>query len=233
MPEGTSTRLDTVDTAVVSGWDVDSTDESDAFIKGRIRIEVQYCGDDTIVSATKRGEHGDLDTIGNHMEAKVDHLRSWLTGRLVSTGAPVRYPEADFSTEPGGWTRQEFVAAVEDPGDRAFLRRFLELVDVNGQLQAQGTHARLTFGKRPRGAVFVYPFGRRFPPFKLSIKDGQLMIAGCWKGNFGVTGDPGFAEIASMLGQDEAARASAVPVAGLDPDELWAVGDRVSRAINQ
>ncbi len=63
MPEGTSTRLDTVDTAVVSGWDVDSTDESDAFIKGRIRIEVQYCGDDTIVSATKRGEHGDLDTI--------------------------------------------------------------------------------------------------------------------------------------------------------------------------
>lgn len=233
MPEGTSTRLDTVDTAVVSGWHVESTDETDVFSKSHIRIEVRYSGDDTIDSATKQGDYGDLDTIGNDMEAKVDHLRSWLTGRPVSAGAPVRYPEADFTTEPDGWTRQEFVAAVENPGDRAFLRRFLELVDANAQLRREGTHAWLTFGKKPGGALFVYPFGRRFPPFKLSVKNGQLMVAGCWKGNFKASGHPGFGEIASLLGQNESGPAKAVQAAGLDPDELWAVGDRVSRAVNQ
>jgi hypothetical protein len=233
LPEGTSTRLDTVDTAVVSGWDVDSTDEVDVFSKGHIRIEVQYSANDTIDSATKRSEHGDLDTIGNHMEGKVDHLRSWLTGRPVSTGAPVRYPEADSTAEPGGWTRREFVDAVDDAGDRAFLQRFLQLMDANGQRRREGTHARLTFGKKPGGALFVYPFGRRFPPFKFSVKNGQLMVAGCWKGNFKAAGHPGFGEIASLLGQNESGSTKAVPVAGLDPDELWAVGDRVSRAVNQ
>jgi len=232
LPEGTSTRLDTVDTAVVSGWHVESTDETDVFSKNHLRIEVHYSGDDTIDSATKRGEHGDLDTIGDHMEAKVDHLRSWLTGRPV-TAAPIRLPEADSTAEPGGWTRREFVAAVDDPGDRAFLQRFLELMDANGQRPREGTHARLTFGKKPGGALFVYPFGRRFPPLKFSVKNGQLLVAGCWKGNFKASGHPGFGEIASLLGQNEAGPAKAVPVAGLDPDELWALGDRVSRAVNQ
>lgn len=232
MPEGTSTRLDTVDIAVVSGWHVESTDESDVFSKSHIRIEVQYSGDDTIDSATKRGEQGGLDTIGSHMEGKVDHLRSWLTGRQ-GTAEPVRYPEADSTAEPGGWTRREFVAAVDDSGDRAFLQRFLELMDANAQLRRQGTHARLTFGKKPGGALFVYPFGRRFPPFKFSVKNGQLLVSGCWKGNFKAAGHPGFGEIASLLGQNESGPAKAVPVAGLDPDELWAVGDRVSSAVNQ
>lgn len=232
MPEGTSTRLDTVDIAVVSGWHVESTDEFDVFTKSYIRIEVQYSGDDTIDSASKRGEYGDLDAIGNHVEGKVDLLRSWLTGRPV-TAEPVRYPEAGSTAEPGGWTRREFVDAVEDAGDRAFLQRFLELMDANGQRPREGTHARLTFGKKPGGALFVYPFGRRFPPFKFSVKNGQLLVAGCWKGNFKAAGHRGFGEIASLLGQNESGPAKAVPVTGLDPDELWAVGDRVSRAVNQ
>ncbi len=60
------------------------------------------------------------------------------------------------------------------------------------------------------------------------------MISGCWKGNFKVSGHPGFAEIATLLGQDESGPAKAVPVAGLDPDEVWQIGgDRVSRAINR
>ncbi|OBB19764.1 hypothetical protein A5761_00765 [Mycolicibacterium setense] len=111
--------------------------------------------------------------------------------------------------------------------------KFLSRVDANGQLRSQGSHSRLTFGKRPNGALFVYPFGRRFPPFKFSVKDGQLMIAGCWKGNWKVTGHLGFADIATLLGQDETGPARAVPTAGLDPDELWEVGDRVSAAVNQ
>lgn len=75
----------------------------------------------------------------------------------------------------------EFVDAVDDAGDRAFLQRFLQLMDANGQRRREGTHARLTFGKKPGGALFVYPFGRRFPPFKFSVKNGQLMVAGCWR----------------------------------------------------
>lgn len=232
MGDGTSARLDTVDIADSSGWHVESTHEADVFTKGGSRIEVHYTDDDVIDSASKHGENGDLDSFGRHTEAKVEQLRSWLTGRPMHPAEAVWYPEADFTTEPGGWTRQEFVAAVTDSGDRAFLLKFLSRVDANAQLQSQGSHARLTFGKRPSGALFVYPFGRRFPPFKFSVKKGQLMIAGCWKGNWKVTGHPGFAEIAALLGQDETGPTRAVPTAGLDPDELWEVGDRVSAAVN-
>lgn len=226
-------RLDTVDMADVSGWHVESTHESDIFTKDHKRIEARYSETDTVKSAVLYDETGEVDTIGNHHEAKVEQLRSWLTGEPMSAGANVKYPEADFTQEPGGWTRQEFVAAVINRSDRTFLQQFLELVDANAQLPSQGTHARLTFGKRPAGALFVYPFGRRFPPFKLFVKEGQLRIAGCWKGNWKVTGHPGFAEIAELLGQDESGSASAVPIDGLDPEELWEVGDRVSRAVNQ
>jgi hypothetical protein len=35
-----------------------------------------------------------------------------------------------------------------------------------------------------------------------------------------------------MLNLDEKSSAKAVPVAGLDPDDVWEVGETVSRAIN-
>ena len=220
MAEATSTRLDTVDIAGNSGWEIDSTSQRDLFTKADATIEVLYSAEDTIDKAVKRLGGGEIETLDSVDPQNVDRLRSWLTGRPANPAVPARDPEADFTAEAGGWTRQEFVAAVEDPGDRAFLLRFLELMDVNGQLPALGTHSRLHFGKRPSGAVFVYPFGRRFPPFKFSVKDGRLMISGCWKGNFKVTGHPGFAEIGSLLGQDEKGPASAVATAGLDPDEV-------------
>ncbi|MEW2481729.1 hypothetical protein AB0876_19260 [Mycobacterium sp. NPDC049093] len=233
MGEGTGARLDTVDIADSSGWGVECTHAIDRFTKDGHRIEVHYTDGDVLDSAVKHGDNGGLDSLDRHTEAKVEQLRSWLTGRPVSAGATVRYPEADFTTEPGGWTRREFVAAVTDSSDHAFLLQFLSRVDANAQLQSQGSHARLTFGKRPNGALFVYPFGRRFPPFKLLVKDGRLMVAGCWKGNWTVTGHSGFAEIAALLGQDETGPAKAVATAGLDPDELWGVGDRVSAAVNR
>lgn len=40
------------------------------------------------------------------------------------------------------------------------------------------------------------------------------------------------AAIAVMLGQTEHGAASEVPVAGLDPDEVWKVGEVVSQAVN-
>jgi len=45
-------------------------------------------------------------------------------------------------------------------------------------------------------------------------------------------GDPGFADLASMLNLDEKSSAKAVPVAGLDPGDVWEVGETGSRAIN-
>jgi hypothetical protein len=232
LAEGTSLRLDTVDIADSSGWDVVSTRGIDIFTKGDASIEVRYSADDAIDTAVRQGSNGDSNTLGDHAAGKIEQVRSWLTGRVMIAGAAARYPEASFTTEPGGWKRSEFIEAVEDPGERAFLLRFLELTDANDQLPSQGTFPRLCFGKRPGGAVFVYPFGRRFPPFKFSIKNGQLMISGCWRGNFKATGHPGFAEIASLLGQDGKGPARAVPVFGFDADELWNVGDRVSRAVN-
>lgn len=80
--------------------------------------------------------------------------------------------------------------------------------------------------------MFVYPFGRRHPPFKFSVRDGRLMIAGCWTGFPEVKGHPGFADLASMLDLDESGPAKSVPVAGLDVDKVWKVGEAVSHAIN-
>lgn len=233
MAVGTGSRLDTVDIADGSGWHVDSTHELEVFTKGAVTIEVRYSANDDIESAVKRGS--DDEAIGPGTPDAVERLRSWLTGRPYVGAPPVQPADgsrADFTTEPGGWTREDFTAAVNDPVSRAFLLRILELMDANSQFQPRGKHSRLHFGKRPGGAVFFYPYGRRFPPFKLAVKTGELFISGCWKGNFAVTGHSGFAELASMLGQDERGSASAVSVAGLDPDELWEVAENVSRAIN-
>ncbi len=235
MAEKTGTRLDTVDIADGSGWQVESTHDVDVFIKSAVAIEVRYSESDDVESAVKRVEQGVVEAIEPGTPDAVVRLRSWLTGRPYAGAQPVRGAggsRADFTSEPGGWKRDDFVAAVVDPVGRAFLLRILELMDINSQSLPKGRHSRLHFGKRPGGAVFFYPYGRRFPPFKLAVKDGELVISGCWKGNFKVSGHSGFSELASMLGQDESGSASAVPVAGLDPDELWAVAENVSRAIN-
>jgi exodeoxyribonuclease-3 len=137
-----------------------------------------------------------------------------------------------FAQKPGDWTREEFIEAVEAFSDRAFLLKLLEIVDANDELPSLGPAPRLFFGKRPGGAMFVYQFGRRHPPYKFSIRKGYLMIAGCWTRFPQVEGDPGFADLASMLNLDEKSSAKAVPVAGLDADDVWEVGEKVSRAIN-
>ncbi|MFV8315705.1 DUF4268 domain-containing protein [Mycobacterium sp. 23] len=81
MAEGTGARLDTVDIADGSGWQVNSMRELDVFTKGAVTIEVRYSGSDDVESAVKRSASGDLDIVGEHTAGKVDQLRSWLTGR--------------------------------------------------------------------------------------------------------------------------------------------------------
>jgi hypothetical protein len=81
LAERTGARLDTVDIADGSGWQVESTDEAEIFTKDAVTIEVRYSANDDVESAVKRAANGDFDTIGEHATAKVDQLRSWLTGR--------------------------------------------------------------------------------------------------------------------------------------------------------
>lgn len=96
MADETATRLDNLDVAYASGWHVESTDMIDVFKKGDTVIEVRYTMNDDLDRAVKRRPNGDTETIGVHTTAKVDRLRSWLTGdnrqhrgeRFVSAGPP-------------------------------------------------------------------------------------------------------------------------------------------------
>lgn len=235
MAAGTAFRLDTAELAMESGWHVESTDYTDEFTRKDVAIRVHYSESDEIDSVVKHGPNGDHEDMEDRTSGKFGLLRFWLTGRAPAAGTalpPARLGTGTFAQKPGDWTREEFIDAVEDPSDRAFLLRLLELADANDELPTAGPAPRLYFGKRPGGAVFVYHFGRRHPPYKFSVKNGNLMIAGCWTRFPKVEGDPGFADLASMLNLDEKSSAKAVPVAGLDPDDVWEVGETVSRAIN-
>lgn len=235
MAEAKTFRLDTADIAIEHGWHVESVLRTDEFSKAGVTIEVQYPADDEISSLVRSREGRADEVYGADSPGKAQRLRIWLG---VRSGVDVQ-PSANFGKIPkhlipkaGDWTRDEFVGAVKDPGDRAFLQRLLEVVDANSGLASQELPFRLYFGTSPRGAMFVYPFGRRHPPFKFSVKNGQLLISGCWNTFEDLKGHPGFAELASMLDLDEKGPATAVPVAGLDADEVWEVGETVSQAIN-
>ncbi len=236
MADATAFRLDTADSAIEAGWQIESVSRFDEFTKDGVTIEVQYSRDDEI-EGLRRSREGRADELfGSDSPGKDERLRIWLGVRAgaAPTNSLTGLPSIPYGQERGGgcWTPETFAEAVEDPGDRAFLMRFLELVAANSELPRKGTYKPLIFGKAPLGWMFVYPFGRRHPPFKFSIRQGQLMIAGCWTKFPKVANHPGFAPLAAMLDLDEAGSAPDVPVAGLDADEVWAVGDKVSQAIN-
>lgn len=238
MTDPTSFRLDTLDLASEFGWEVDHLSRLDEFSKDGITILVQYSPDDAITSLTRIRPNRADETLSADSPGNDERLRVWLTGRALATatsgtglfqGLKIKFDGR--ATDP--WAPVDFVNAVEDQCDRGFLRRVLELVQQTSRLPARGDYCHLFFGQRPRGGMFVYPFMRRFPPYKFKVDAGQLMIAGCWKSNFkGVSGHPGFAELAEMLGLDHTGSAPWTPVSGLDPDKLWEVGERVSLAIN-
>lgn len=189
----------------------------------------------------------------NLVEQILDEARSHLRDRRAPTsaipeqlgsldGTPrIRTPvqsAASRSASPqqisGDWTRESFIDAVRVPSDRTFLLRIFELLDENFALPPLGSHTPLFYGKRPNGAVFVYPFGLRHPPFHFGINsDGRLTIRGCWRGFPKVTSHYGFGELARLLGQDELGPSQNVPVYGLVADEVWKVGVRVARAVNR
>jgi len=235
VTDPTSFRLDTLDLASEFGWEVDHLSRLDEFSKDGVTVLVQYSSDDTITSLTRTRPNRADETLSEDSPGSTDRLRFWLTGRppaiLASgnglfQGLKIRFDGSN------PWVPQDFFEALEDQSDRAFLHRILELVQGNSRSPAIGDYCHLCFGEYPAGWLFVYPSMRRYPPYKFKVDAGQLQIAGCWKSNFKVTGHPGFAELASMLGLDCTGSAPWSPVSGLDPDKLWKVGERVSRAIN-
>lgn len=252
VAEGTTFRLDTADLALEAGWHAESTSRSDEFSKDGVTVTVLYTADDEITSIVRSGKRTEDEVYGADSAGKQERLRIWLTGRAPDAGRPnaVTTPGAvprprtaaevprsatipsHLRPKVGDWTLDEFVDAVDDPVSRAFLVRLLELAYENDQRPSEDFDFRLYFGTRPGGAMFVYPFGRRCPPFKFSVKTGQLMITGGWNVLGKYKGHPGFADLAAMLGQDERGSAKAVPVAGFDADEVWRVGEAVSRAVN-
>lgn len=238
MTNPTTFRLDTLDLAPEFGWEFEHLSRLDEFTKDGVAILVQYASDDVITSLTRTRPNRADEVFSADSRGNDERLRVWLTGRASATatsgtglfqGLKIKFDRRD--TDP--WAPEEFVDAVEDQSDRAFLHRLLELVQKTSRLPARGDYCHLFFGQRPGGGMFVYPFMRRFPPYKFKVDAGQLMIAGCWKSNFkGVSEHPGFAELAAMLGLDHTGSAPWTPVSDLDPDKLWEVGERVSRAIN-
>jgi hypothetical protein len=235
VADATAFRLDTADSAIEAGWQIESIARFDEFTKDGVTIQVQYSRDDDIESL-RRSRDGRADEVyGADSAGKDERLRIWLGVRAAAApGASVAgLPNIPYGQEPGdSWELDEFVAAVTDPGDRAFLMNFLESVAANSVLPRRGTYKPLILGKRPLGSMFVYPFGRRHPPYKFSIRQGQLLISGCWTKFPKVKGHPGFGDLAALLDLDEKGPETAVPVAGLDADEVWAVGEKVSQAIN-
>jgi hypothetical protein len=236
VADATTFRLDTADIAIEAGWQLESMSRIDEFSKDGVTVMVQYAADDEIESLTRSREGRADDVCGADSPGKAERLRIWLGVRAAAgpktsvNGLPSIPYKQDRPS--GCWTLESFAEAVDDPQDRAFLIRFLELVAANSVLPRKGSYPPLYFGMQPGGWMFVYPFGRRHPPFKFSIRQGQLMISGCWTKFPKVLGHPGFAPLASMLDLDEKGPASDVSIAGLDPDEVWEVGEMVSQAIN-
>lgn len=235
MTDPTAFRLDTVDLAWEYGWEVEHPNGMDEFTKDGVTILVQYASDDAITSIRRSRPNRAEESFSDDSPGNPERIRLWLTGRpsLIATsgtgvfqGLKIKYD----GTNP--WSPQQFLDAVEDPGDRAFLSRILHLVQQASRRPATGAVCHLCFGEYPGGWMSVYPSMRRFPPYKFKIDAGQLMIAGCWKSNFKIADVAGFAELASLLDLDHTGSAPWSRVSGLDPDELWAVGERVSRAIN-
>jgi hypothetical protein len=232
MADGLAYRLDLVDSAVEAGWHVESTRSTDYFERASVTVLVQYSQDDAISSIQRSRPRRDDEIYGSDSSGNEERLKIWLGIRTPAQAARELKVPDHLKPKSGDWTRDEFIAAVEDPGDRAFLLTLLTLADSNSNATSVRLPFRLYFGSKPSGHMFVYPFGRRFPPFKFKVKEGTLRISGCWNDFPILKGHQSFAEIAAMLDLDENGTASSVPVAGLDANEVWEVGERVSKAIN-
>jgi hypothetical protein len=110
LAAGTGARLDTVDIADSSGWQVESMDEADVFTKGAVTIEVEYSADDDIGSIARWGENREYELIGHNTTAKHDVLRAWLTGRVpISAEIPKPVHSGESRAPKLRWSRENWL----------------------------------------------------------------------------------------------------------------------------
>jgi hypothetical protein len=128
-------------------------------------------------------------------------------------------------------TVDSFLEALADPSDRALAEWLFERVTSTGP--GLTTSDLFWFGTRPGGGVYLRPFGGRYSPLQLWVNSAHaLMVYGNWNQYEAVRSHPGFAELASLLGQDHLGPQRSVPAAALPRDALWAVVSRCAQEIN-
>lgn len=239
MPEGTSSRLDVSDAGEDYGWEMDFTapEPVDTYTKDGVTIEVTHSDSDVILAAIRRGPSDEVEVMS---EPSTEHVLYWLSDGRIGAGPRghwVRIREGKgHPSSKRDWTIDEFVDYATDPVDRAFVIRIFDLFDANLARPRLGTHYPTYFGTWPNGAIFLHLFGLDCAPFALGFnpKSSELQISGTWTAYKarGKKGHPGYDGLAAMLGLSSDGPQTMVPVAGLDPDEVWLVAESVARAIN-
>jgi hypothetical protein len=86
VADATAVRLDTADTALEFGWDVESTRQRDEFSRDGMTIAVEYSPEDDISGIARWGTNREREVFGHDSFGKVERLRTWLAGRDVPTG---------------------------------------------------------------------------------------------------------------------------------------------------
>lgn len=239
MPEGTSCRLDASDVAEDYGWQpaFKASEAVDIYTKNGVKIEVTHSDRDLIVNVVRRGLGDEVEVMS---KPSTEHLLYWLSDGRIGAGprghwVQIREGKGHPSSRRD-WTIDEVVDFGADLVDRAFVTRIFDLFEANLARPRLGPHYPTYFGAWPNGAIFLHLFGLDCAPFALGFnpKSRELQISGTWTAYKarGKKGHPGYDGLAAILGLSSDGPQTMVPVAGLDPDEVWRIAESVALAIN-
>lgn len=129
------------------------------------------------------------------------------------------------------WTRDTFLDALASAADRVRAEHLFTLLEALDD--RTGPRDDLWFGRRPYGAIFLHPYGLPYAPMQLWInKTGRLMAYGNWWQYNAVRHHPGFAELATFVGQNHQAKSQGFALEDFDLDRLWPIVLRCALHIN-
>ncbi|MBU3749527.1 MAG: hypothetical protein FGM52_03605 [Mycobacterium sp.] len=136
MADATTFRLDTADSAMEAGWELEHMSRIDEFSRDGVTVMVQYAANDEIESLTRSREGSADEVFGVDSPGKAERLRIWLGVRTVSD--PIPSPEEDDPKIPisvrqlraRGMSLAAYVKTDDD-------FRLLELVDNNAYATAR------------------------------------------------------------------------------------------------
>lgn len=111
------------------------------------------------------------------------------------------------------WTKQSFLDAITNSGERDTVARILEAVE------GTGTDC-LWFGRKPAGQVNLHPYDLHEGPTALSQKSGRVLIRGHWTWWTATYRHDAFKPLADFLGQSVEGTASWLPLSDFDPEQF-------------